>query len=331
MQDAPEKVPLYADEGVNTMKRTLSGLLILCLMLTIMPLSYAQQQHQKAVYELYSEDGCYEDDVGNRENYSYHVPQIYADTPAAKEINAEIAEKFGSRVETQYRYMEGGYSLSLCYTGWQAYWSGTRMFLLITAVEDGDLRDYAAYGYDFETGNRVTNEMILEQKGISREAYLEALKAKVQLMFKDMFWDMLSKLRRTDVYDDMLEKTMFWLDADQPIFLNEYGEIETIVKFVTVAGAGLNHYLVTPFSDQGSGDRTYRISLEGDTFLVESCPESAKEGETVTVHTYDVTDGDKKISVSGVDGTEVNWFEYQFVMPDHDVVVQVEFMDYGLA
>ena len=303
----------------------------MCLILAIMPLSYAEQPHQKAVYELYSEDGYYEDEVGNRNTYSYHVPQIYADTPAAEEINGEIAERFGSRVETQYRYMEGGYSLSLWYIEWQAYWSGTQMFLLITAVMNGDLRDYAAYGYDFKTGNRVTNEMILEQKGISREVFREALKVRVQLIFEDMFRDMLSEKGKTDVYDDMLEKTLFWLDTDQPIFINEYGEIETIVKIVTVAGAGMNQYLITPFSNQNFGDRTYRISLEGDAYLVESCPESAKEGETVTVHTYDVTDGDKKISVSGVEGTEVNWFEYQFVMPDHDVVVQVEFIDYGLA
>ena len=80
------------------MKRTISVFLALVFLSGILPAAYADQSQQNAVCELYSVDGYYEDDVGNRDTYSYHVPQINADTPAAKEINTEIAERFGKLV-----------------------------------------------------------------------------------------------------------------------------------------------------------------------------------------------------------------------------------------
>ena len=130
-------------------------------------------------------------------------------------------------------------------------------------------------------------------------------------------------------HDSLLEDTLGWLSLDQPMFLNRFGEIETWVSIATPAGAGRYDHLVTLSSD--SADESYNISLVGDVYLVESCPETAGAGETVTVLTYDVTDGDKEISVDGADGVRVNWFEYQFVMPDHDVEVRVEFIGNGLA
>ena len=313
------------------MKKTISLLLILCLLLTGTFPAFAEQPQRNAVCELYSADGYYVDEVGNKGTYSFHVPQIDASSSAAEEINAEIAEQFGHLVESQFRYMEGGYSLSSWHTEWQAFWSGTQLFLLITAEEIGDIIVHGAFGYDFETGSRVTNEMILEQKGISEEEYLEKLREIVQLTFEDLFPSIPDGVPAEQIHDDMLEKTLGRVGMEQPMFLNRYGEIETIVEIVSVAGAGIYEHLVTPFSGQCDSDRSYQISLVGDLYLVESCPESAKEGEIVTVRTYDVTDGDKAISVDGVEGTSIDWFEYQFVMPDHDVEVRVEFIDYGLA
>ena len=103
------------------MKKAFSILLSMLILLTVIPAACADQPCQNAVFELYSVDGFYEDDVGNRNNYSYHVPQINADTPAAAEINAEIAENFGERAETQFRYMEGGFSLWSRHTEWEAF------------------------------------------------------------------------------------------------------------------------------------------------------------------------------------------------------------------
>ena len=68
-------------------------MMILILLISCHVTSFADNPRQKPIFELYSVEGYYEDSVGNAETYSYHVPQIFSDTPTAKEINAEIGLK----------------------------------------------------------------------------------------------------------------------------------------------------------------------------------------------------------------------------------------------
>ncbi len=229
------------------MKRALLILPALCLTLSFADTAYADQTYKNPVYELYSADGCYEDGVGNRETYSYHVPQINADTSDAEEINAEISGMFGSRVEAQFENMENSTSLWSWKTEWESFWNGNQLFLLVTADTPGDIVDYAAYGYDFETGSRVTNKEILEQKGIREEEYLEKLREKVRSVFEETFRlpeGVETSIDREEVLDRLLNS----LSMEQPMFLDQSGEIAVIVKIDTVAGAGYNNYIVTPFS-----------------------------------------------------------------------------------
>ena len=172
---------------------------------------------------------------------------------------------------------------------------------------------------------------IAELKGISEEEYLEKLRDAVTSLFEELYRPIPEGVKTSLTHDGLLEETLGWLSADRPIFLNRFGELETWAEIATPAGAGKYSHLVTLSADPEDSCGTYRIRLSGDTDLVESCPETAKAGETVTVLTRDVTDGDKEISVSGADGTSVDWFTYQFVMPDHDVEVQVNFVGNGLA
>lgn len=230
------------------MKRTGFILLTLCLVLACAFTAFADQTYRFPVCELYSVDGHYEDDVGNSEDYSFHVPQINAATPDAEAINAEIAEKFGKQVEDQFEKMEKGLSLWFRKTGWDAYWSGSRLFLLVTLKNNGGYTDYAAYGYDFETGSRVTNESILEERGISKEAYLENLREAVRLLFDDIVKPFPEGVKTNLTREGMLERTLNWLDPEQPIFINRFGEIATIVEIETVAGAGKVQAIATPFS-----------------------------------------------------------------------------------
>lgn len=229
------------------MKRLFSVLLILCLMLSCAGTAFADQTYRATVCELYSVDGHYEDDVGNAVNYSFHVPLIHASSEDARAINAEIAERFGERVETQFEYMKNGTSLWCWNTKWEAYWSGNQLFLLIVAEMNGDCYDYAAYGFDFDTGRRVTNKMILEQRGISEEEYLENLREKVTFMFDDTFIPIPEGAKTDLSYEKLLDQTLSWLDMDCPMLINRFGEIETIVKIVTVAGSGWRYALATPF------------------------------------------------------------------------------------
>lgn len=230
------------------MKKVLSILLVFCLLTVLSAIASAEPIERNAVYELYSAEGFYQDSVGNGESYSFHVPQFFSYCPAAEEVNKEIEERFGTRVEEQIQNMEGGYSLWMWNTEWHAYWNGSWLFLVISSDTEGGFTDYAAYGYDFATDSRVTNEMILKQMGITEEEYLENLKEKVQLMFEDMYGSLPERDREAFGYDKLLEKTLAWADMDQPMFLDGFGGIETIVKIASIAGAEWYYHLATPFA-----------------------------------------------------------------------------------
>jgi hypothetical protein len=314
---------LILRKGNGMMKKPISVFLAVMMILAIGAPASAEMTHQNPVYELYSAEGVYTDSVGNEETYSYHVPQIFADSPAADEINAEIAANFGERVETQFQNMEGGHSIWCRNTEWHSYWDGSQLFLLIKADVDGDCDEYGAYGYDFETDSRVTNAMILEQRGISEEEYLENLKEAARSKFLKGISGIPADILETSDYAELQERTLAWQTMEEPMFVDQFGEIETIALIGAMAGAGQYYHLLTPF--------VHQINIVGDSGLVASCPETAHAGDTVTVSLYDATDGDLEISVEGVDGTRVDWLEYQFVMPAQDVDVKVEFIGNGLA
>ena len=64
----------------------------------------------------------------------------------------------------------------------------------------------------------------------------------------------------------------------------------------------------------------HRITVASGAQHVHKCPKFAKTGQTVTVTTSVISDGE--LYVNGVDGDFVRLGEYQFVMPDHDVALK---------
>lgn len=75
----------------------------------------------------------------------------------------------------------------------------------------------------------------------------------------------------------------------------------------------------------------FRIIVKGGNDLITDWPTSARAGETVTIRTCSVTDGDLKVHVNGgKEATCVQEGEYQFIMPDNDVSIsaRVDTSDY---
>ena len=230
------------------MKRILSVLLAACMLLLFSVPAAAAGPKPGAVVELYSAEGVYTDSVGNTMSYTFHVPLVAEDSKDAKAINNEIYDEFGKLVEDQLKNMDGGFSLWSWNVEWHAYWHGSQLFLLIKADMEGGFTDYAAYGFDFDSGTRVTNRDILRELGISEKEYLANLREKVQFMFEDMYKNMSEKDRKALGYDELLKKTLAWADMDQPMLIDGAGSVETIVKIASVAGAEWYYHLCTPFS-----------------------------------------------------------------------------------
>jgi len=73
------------------------------------------------------------------------------------------------------------------------------------------------------------------------------------------------------------------------------------------------------------------IKLEDEDGFVIECPTSAPAGEVVHVHVYAVLDAGLRVAVNGDEdfGSFVTAQEYEFVMPDAPVTVQVYTVDEG--
>lgn len=230
------------------MKRAISILLVLILVFAGSAAAYAVEPN--VIFEQYSADGYYTDNVGNAETYSFHVPQIFAESPVVDAINAEIRANFGKRVEAQFQNMDGGFSLWSWHTEWHAYWNGKQLFLLVTADENGGFHDYGVYGYDFETDSRITKEMILAQRGIREVYYQENLREKTRLMFEDLYAGALQANGEASAfYNAQLEKTISDENLeDAVLFINQFGDLEAVTRIYSLAGAEWYYHLVTPFA-----------------------------------------------------------------------------------
>ena len=79
--------------------------------------------------------------------------------------------------------------------------------------------------------------------------------------------------------------------------------------------------------------KKYKITFEGGEDLLESCPKKAAPGETVTVKTMSVTDADLYVRVNGDKefGHFVRDCEYEFIMPEGDVVIKIWIITNGGA
>ena len=145
--------------------------------------------------------------------------------------------------------MKDGLSLWSWHTEWHSYWVDSELFLLISADEEGGFKDYAVYGYDFVTDTRLTNEMILEQRGLNAELYKENLREKAQLMFEDMYGTIPQESREGMGYYTQLEKTISDENVeDAVLFVDGSGELEAVMRIYSLAGADWYYHLVTPFA-----------------------------------------------------------------------------------
>lgn len=78
-------------------------------------------------------------------------------------------------------------------------------------------------------------------------------------------------------------------------------------------------------STDGRGDlaTAHAITVVDENNLMDWCPESAVEGETVRFRTFFVTDVVMVVDAGDVELVNVGRNTYEFVMPDHEVTIRV--------
>ena len=85
------------------------------------------------------------------------------------------------------------------------------------------------------------------------------------------------------------------------------------------------------FAFAGCSASRHRIYYEGNDIM--DCPKSAEAGETVSLNTAVICDGDLIVSING-DGDFGHYTQsgkYEFVMPDEDVTIKTHVDTSGYA
>ena len=102
-----------------------------------------------------------------------------------------------------------------------------------------------------------------------------------------------------------------------------YEDLEGQASILRIQNLELNAQEVEDKDRDKTAD-TFAIMIESGKDLITDCPKSAKAGETVTISTYMVTDATLTLSVEDVDGAYVREDQYEFIMPNHDVIVNAD-------
>ena len=142
------------------------------------------------ITEVLSEEGTFTDEYDQDWDYSYHIPQLEADTPDAEKINAQIMAVYGNDVRSSLvgaavPKMPETYYESV---SWQSHWNESLLSLSIKAQSwGGIMTDYQVYHFDFASGKQLTNTQLLDRFEIDEDDFTAALRRAAAQTFDSIY------------------------------------------------------------------------------------------------------------------------------------------------
>lgn len=185
------------------------------------------------------DQGYYEDEYENGWTWSYELPRVEADTPGAREINAEIDAGFGRDVREAMDAMEQGSSLGVVHIGFRGeVWEDV---LTLVVMEDTDwgFTGYGVYCYDCSTGKRLDTPALLEKLGYTQEEFLEAATRQTVQYYKDLYSGIPKDQRSDYGYDTGLSRMESgeFTDLKLMTYPDPSGDLVIVAPIVSLAGA----------------------------------------------------------------------------------------------
>lgn len=190
------------------------------------------------IEELYSEDFDYTDMDGIGGHFTYHVPQIAADTQGAKDINRAIRDAYDPIIADVRESVEGHfrvYSLSIT---WETYQYGNILSLVVSEKGAMEVDRYNVYLYDIASGQQLATADLLAALNISETAFLDALRQAAAERFdgqyrtipanSEEFW---AERREWTLSDENI-------NINVPAYADAFGTLYVVLPIGSIAGAG---------------------------------------------------------------------------------------------
>ena len=277
------------------------------------------------ITENYAEEGHYTDSLDNSWTYSYHVPQLTADTAGARAINAAIDEKFGDPVRSALKDMQQALSLGCVSVSWKSYRYDDVLSLVVKAEADWEFTDYAVYLYDAGRGVQLTTAELLEKLGVAQETFLDGLRRSAADAFDEQAY-----ISTTEGVQWAQERS--WtvgaenVNTEAMVYADETGKLMAVLPVGAMAGAAWYYKVLEAMPEGGgaaltveAGDVALTVSREDARLRLEGVEEAYPVGGAWSDYTAGVC------APLGEDGCV-----YIFLMTDNGTVEYINVTD-GLA
>lgn len=187
----------------------------------------------------YDQVGSYTDNVDNQWAYSYILPQINLDSPAAQAINQAIRSEFSDKADAELAYAQEGYSLTCTGMDYTAAIYGNILSVMVQAETTYGMTYYGTYNLDLQTGDLATRDQVLALFSLTEEDFLfqarNAALAQFNIMYGngDSFAD---QPELHDLYLAQLKSTAQENTFDQ-YFISPEGKLTVVASIYSMAGA----------------------------------------------------------------------------------------------
>ena len=208
---------------------------------TLKPLSYEAPQ----IEEMYSEDFDYTDSMGNSGHYTYHVPQIAADTQGAADINRAIEETYGPIVREVLESVSGGFSVIWTSISWETYQYNNILSLVVFYSFDIGGDHYNVYLYDIASGQQLTTADLLSALNVDDTAFLNALRQAAAERFDGQYNNLPANA------EEFLAERREWTLSDEnikmdvPAYADASGTLYVVLPIGSIAGASEYEQILT--------------------------------------------------------------------------------------
>ncbi len=228
----------------------------------------AEDRHtKKAVYaeDLLSEQGDYEDSVGNSYYYSYRLPKIAGpDTEDIRRINAEIGKLKKDYIDGELEAIKEGTSLSVFDAGYSCVnWNGITS-VLVRIHMDGDYTLYRCWNLS-QDGKEADNADVTALFGLTPESFVKAAHDAVEPAV-DFDPDWFDKSEREEM-QRIKEKTLSEdnINASLPVYITADRGLGFVCRVYSMAGAEYYENLFEIPDTEHRPDGLTRVNINPQT------------------------------------------------------------------
>ncbi len=199
--------------------------------------------------ESFSSEGVYTDDVGNTYNYSYHVPRLLINTPAADTLNEKINRRIMATIEQELENMDMQCSLTVYKCGYAAYLNDYVLSLVMFIHTDFDYSEYFSVNVDIRNGREIPNEELLKIKGYGLDDFRSMQKNTLENAFFVLYGEpeQDSEAGGDSLSDQIYSNTISNADPlpESCLYFGPGQELRFIGKIYSLGGADYYNYTLS--------------------------------------------------------------------------------------